>query len=573
MAKNQSKQGKATSGRGDALVTVLMMAAVTAAIAGFGVLFSLWWQARISDPYEILRVASQEYVSGYPIVAGELAETVELEEQTQTENGDDVKPQKLSPELESARTEQQEWVRLRNFLIGAGKAARAAEEIEDERLRRQLFHEAIPYLNDAREAGFPAGRQAEGNRLLGESLFKVGRFDEATEAFSAAIEADPLLAQKLLPMLAEAQLDSLQPTTEQSLATIEQFLHNSTLKIEQRWDGQLIRIRALIKLERWQDAQTVINQTLANDLPSEFDLQNKQAEFRDQVRLLQAILRVRQAVKKYGPSPVDEYDRRSDAVAFLQQTMSDLEDLQREAAPGTASEARLWSARAFLIQGMTDEALTQLTAVRQQRPFGAEAIVGGLEEIELLASQGRGIELLQTTGYVMRELGDAKGFDATLIPFEEFRRRLRDAIDQLRRKHEFECAIDAARSLPPVFARSEALIQEGLGYQEWAESTIADGTDIAGQVARSASNLARKRYRAAGDAFAEAAKLLFDTPQFLPTQWSAIEAYQMGRHFSHSIDLLEPYLRHEQRRDCRVDWSPMAARCWPSATLNRQSTH
>ncbi len=60
--------------------------------------------------------------------------------------------------------------------------------------------------------------------------------------------------------------------------------------------------------------------------------------------------------------------------------------------------------------------------------------------------------------------------------------------------------------------------------------------------------MARSRYRAAGDAFAKAAELLFDTEDYLPTQWSAIEAYQKGRHFSRSIALLNPYLRYEQRR-------------------------
>ena len=112
--------------------------------------------------------------------------------------------------------------------------------------------------------------------------------------------------------------------------------------------------------------------------------------------------------------------------------MQDLGELQREATPKVAALARLWAARASLCQGFDDEALTQLTAVRQQRPFGAEGIVGGIEEIELLAEQGRGIETLQTTRYIVRELGDQSGFDASMISFEEFRRRMGDAIAQLR---------------------------------------------------------------------------------------------------------------------------------------------
>ena len=36
--------------------------------------------------------------------------------------------------------------------------------------------------------------------------------------------------------------------------------------------------------------------------------------------------------------------------------------------------------------------------------------------------------------------------------------------------------------------------------------------------------------------------------QYLPTLWSAIDAYQRGRHFAQSIALLQSYLRYEERR-------------------------
>ncbi len=546
--KEQETVEVAGKGGRDALVTGLMVIAATTAIGGFGVLFSMWWQTGITDPYEVLRIASQEFVGGRRIVAGELAQTVNLEdpdEEGQDESDPDADPP--SEKERAARTEQQEWVRLRDFLIGAGNVARAAEE-EDKRLQRRVLYEAIPPLQKASQSGFPAGRHAEGYRLLGETLFQVGRFEEATEALQAAIERDPMLQRELLPALAKAQLNSLRPTAAQSLQTIEQFLNTPALEVWRRREGELIRIRALIEMQRWSDAQAAIDLSTGTHPAGNIDRQNEDAEFHDQLKLLQAVLRIRQAMVRFGPRPQDEYEDRSAAVDFLAPTMQMLAELQREASPIIASRARLWSARAHLVEGSPSDALTQLTVVRQQRPFGAEGVVGGLEEIELLAQQGRGIEMLQTTRYVMRELGGPQGFDATLIPFDEFRRRLQNAIDQLRRQGKFEQAIDAARSLPPVFARSAALIQEGMGYMEWAASTIADGTDIGGEVARSASALARSRYRAAGDAFAAAAELEFNTAQFVSIQWSAINAYQEGRHFSHSIRLLEPYLRYEQRR-------------------------
>ena len=542
--------------RSDALTTTLMVVAALAAVGGFGVLFSLWWRTGVADNYEVLRIASQEFVNGRPIVAGELAATVDLEDESDTESiGDPVDESELdetdeSPEAKTAaeaKKERHEWIRLRDFLVGVGKVARAGEE-DDLRESRRYLYEAVPYLESSRDAGFPPGRQTEGYRILGESLFRLGRYGEAIDALRATLDRDPTLHRDILPILAEAQLSSLAPRTDQSLQTINQFLRDRSLQLPQKWAGELIRIRALIDLKRWREAGDAIERELRKPQTEELSLQAQEADFRDHIGLLRSVVKIKQAIGRYGDRPADEYEDRSQAAAELAATIQRLGDMQREASPKIAARARLWSARALLIQGRFDEALTHLTAVRQQRPFGAEAIVGGLEEIEILASQGRGVELLQTTGYMMRELGDIRGYDASLITFDEFQRRLAAAIEQLRRTGEYRNAIDTARSLPPVFDVSEALTQEGIGYREWAAATLVDGTDIGGQVARSASTLARARFRAAGDAFAEAAKLQFNTEEYLPTQWSAIDAYQQGRHFAQSIRLLKPYLRYEERR-------------------------
>lgn len=547
--ETDTSKDQPTSGRSDRFFALMMLLGSSICIAGFGLLFSMWWQSEITADYDVLRVASQEYVAGHPIIAGDLAASVNLDRPEQDHNegesAEDARP--LRPEEQAAEAERQRWNRLRNFLVGAGKVARATES-EDRLQRRRFYYEAIPYLKHCQENGFPAGREAQGNQLLGETLNEVGRFSEAGNAFGLAIEHDPLLERELLPKLARAQLESLQPTSQQSLETIDRFLADPTLNHAQRREGQLIRIRALIDLKRWQEAWNQIASLLQRPPETDINLVQEDAEFREQLRLQRGIVGVEQAIARFGSGPKDLYEDRTAAVAFLAPTLEQLSDLQREAAPQIAARARLWTARAYLVQGMQEAALTELTAVQNQRPFGAVGVIGSLEKIEVLADQGRGEEMLQTTQYVMQEVGDEKGFDATLIAFEEFRRRLREAIEQLRTHGKYEHAIDAARSLPPVFARSEALMQEGMGFQQWAAATIAGGTDLGGEVANSAAVLARQRYRAAGDAFAEAAEILFKTPQYVPTLWSAIDAYQQGRHFTRSLELLEPYLRYEDRR-------------------------
>ncbi len=549
--------------RADKLTTVLMGGAALCAVAGFGVLFSMWWRTGISDKYEILRIASQQYVSGNPIVAGDLAEKVEFEQQNENDlpAEDAAEPplpdSELSPsELvkrnaeRQAKEKLQEWIRLRNFLIGAGKVARAKNE-SDSRDRRGILREAIPYLQASGKAEFPPGRQTEGDQILGESLFELGRYEDAIIAMRRALEQDPTLRRTLSSRLAEAELYSAKSTPDRALTTIEKFLGDRTLQPPQIWIGQRIRIRALIDLQRWDEANEAI--ALARQQASQANTEDPavkmgQSQFYDQLKLLEAIGQIQKTSERLRLLGDQQGMTHLPKSSALDATIYRLNDLQRHTTPQISSQARLWAARANLIAGHHDDALTLLTAVRSQRPLGPEAIISGLEEIELLAKQGRGEEVLQTTRYLIREIGDQQGFQASEVSFNEFRRRLTDSLDQLRRHAEFEYAIDIARALPPVFDSSEALIQEAIGYQTWAAATIIDGTNLSDQASRGAARLARSRYRAAGDAYAQAAKIRFDTEEYLPTQWSAIEAYQNGRHFSRSIVLLDEYLRYERRR-------------------------
>jgi len=515
----------------------------------------MWWESRIDDPREILRIASQQYIHGQPILAGDLAATVEFPRdqkelsETADVDRDSTRADSRQGSDAKAAAQRREWIRLRDFLIGAGNAAKASMETDD-RLRRELLLEAMPHLTASHEAGFPPGRQTEGLRILGQAMFELGNYEAATKVLRDALRRDPTLGRTLAPHLAQAELYAAGTAPEKALATIEQYLADRSLTPQERWSAQETRIRALIAMEQWQTAAKAISdaQSESNDVDSDDAfVKDSLRRFHEDLKLLSAIGQVQRAIDRHEGRSATGNPRPLPA-GVLTAAIGDLEDLQREAENEVAAEARLWSARAHLAIGHREEALALFTAVRQQRPLGPHAIVGGLEEIELLARQRRGEEVLQTTKYLMRELGDRQGFRAAEVSFDEFRRRLIDALEELRRQNAYAHAIDTARTLAPVFEPSEALIQEAIGFQRWAATTKTENRNLSNKAARGAARLARARFRAAGDAFAAAAQLLFDTEQYLPTQWSAIEAYQNGRHFSRSIELLKPYLRYEQRR-------------------------
>lgn len=146
--------GVTTAGRGDKITTMLMMAAALTAVGGFAILFSLWWRSGVTDPYEILRVAAQEFVAGRPIVAGELAETVRFDNEPAAASGNaeealppegeppldvpgepepEAGDEDQSPEEKSAADKAKklkEWIRLGHFLVVPERSPKHARRLE-----------------------------------------------------------------------------------------------------------------------------------------------------------------------------------------------------------------------------------------------------------------------------------------------------------------------------------------------------------------------------------------------------------------------------------------------------------
>ncbi|WP_345327389.1 tetratricopeptide repeat protein [Novipirellula rosea] len=527
----------------DKITTSLMVLAAAIAVLGFGTVFSIWFGNGPPDAIETLKIASREYIAGNAIIAGRLAQSVDL--------GEDLPEDDTSGKAATGDDENKdplaEWRKLRQFLISAGEVVRArgTDEIRE---RREILIAAIPDFKAAVEKGLPVGREVEGKRLLAESYFSLGEFDRAAALFEELITLDPTLRRELLPLLAETLLRIREPKPEIALKTIEAILADKTLRPEQRFEANLIQVDALTRLGRYDEAEAAIERGRQAIAAADVTKQASYIGFQHRFKLAKGVVQIRKAIGRYGKQPVNPSDSREEVIAALAPTMMALLDLQREASPRIASEARIWAGRAYQCQGMPNQALSQWSATRQQRPFGGAAIISGLEEIEQLAALGLGVELVQTIRYMMREMGDLRGFDPTMVSLVEFRRRLIAALEKLRDQSAYQETIDVARSLPPIFTRSAALMQEGIAFREWAASTLRAGTQLNGEVSSAAASLARRRFRQAGDAFTQAAELDFDTTRYIKTQWAAIDSYQQGRHFERSIRLLRSYLRYEERQ-------------------------
>lgn len=543
---------KKTVGRRDLVTTGLLVGAALASIGGFAILFSMWWKTDVTEPESLLRLASRELVDGRPIVAGKLAELAELEpadspieplEMPLDTSDEDLEAQRLREAAEDqVRLERLDLIRLRDFLIGIGKVYEA-KRAQTPREKRQLYFAAVPSLELTRDHGFPEGRRTQGYQVLGEAYFHLGRFDDAVVNLNQAIENEPLLRRELLPMIAESQYRARKDQKDDALASVDEYLADPALTAAAKKSVGILRIKILMELGRWDVLKDALGEHQNQEEDS--DVLKNRAIF------LRTVANIKKIISESGLQTKSDEDDRKRLQGDLSSALQVLNALNQKSEK--SSDVGLWIGRVKLMQGDTTGAINAFHDVMRKDQtsstarIGAAEILGGLQEIELLAQSTDGEQAVQALRYLMSEIGSREGFDHELISFREFNTRISQALNQLRQAGEYQAAIDAARSLPPVFDLVEALVQEGKGYQAWAEQALKDGTDFNGQVPDSISKVVRQRYRAAGDAFAAAAKLRFNSEEYIPTLWSAIDAYQNGNHFSQSIRLLETYLQQEDK--------------------------
>lgn len=569
---NAAQQGSPpSSSQGLPLPAIAAGVLTLSTLVGFAYLFSVWASSGEITPHEKLRMASAQYVAGNQIVAGNLANQVILDE----ENEDDVEVSEDDVEVsedaviedevdedndevtdDDENEDAQVWLALKKFLSGAGTFYQAMQ-MELPRDRRNLLKEALPSLQAAQELGFPDGRSADGYRMLGIANKEMGDYEAATNYLQKAIDFDLTLQAELTPLLAISSARRPREDLDEAIQAINGILAQESLDVQKRTETELLKIQWLIDLKRFDEASRIIENAKTRIEPA-VDVQERWAlNAADSLLLMKAQRLVRQTlagvVPPSGsvtiagiPASVDDQvtQNQKDALADLRR---ELTVMQREAAPKTASLSRLTAAQALLLVGEMDLALAELSILRQQRPFGDEGLEGGLSEMELLAEQALGDEVLQTASYLVREINQSRHLNFTAKKETEFNARVINVLARLRATEEYGPAVETAGAVVSLFGEAESSIQKGVAFQDWGEATLKAGKSPGGDISREAFELARARFRGAGDAFATAAQEQFNTTKYVPTLWSAIDAYQRGRHFSKSIGLLEKYLRYEDR--------------------------
>lgn len=475
-------------------VTIPLLAvAAISATNGFGICIKIWLASTGTTNDDILRTANRKYSSDNLIVAGELANRFEVV------------------------AEEPAKALLKHFLIGAGKM-REGTPITDPRVSRAAFHLAVEQLQIA-SAAWPAGREDEGDRMLGYSLFRIGKFRQASPRLESVINRNPTYRESLTPTLVRCLMRGTHADLQRALATIREYNMLPGRPIGLQTEAKLMEAECLIRLGKFQAAP----------------------------ELLASAASVSEAIARYGPGTLTNPKVRPEVSANLQPALETLMRLQRDSSPKMAQRTGIWIARAMRYIGNLGETLSQLNAVRLYQPLEGEGIAASLEQIECLVGQGSSNEAVQTARYLIREVGSESNFDASVVDLPAFRQRLQLVLAAMREQGETEACVRLARTLPPLFPLDQALYEEGLAFREAAnrmEASLGKKLHIRDQ---SQHGTLRSLFAQAGNAFESSGRLRFESTDYTKTLWEAISALQKSGQFARSIPLLNDYLSYEQR--------------------------
>ena len=203
-----------------------------------------------------------------------------------------------------------------DFILGT-LAAKAAEEAGGKE-RAESFRVAALYLARSRERGFPAHRESAGLYLLGKSLCRCGRLEEALPVLEQALRGHCDQTTEIRMLLIEARAGVQPPELDKALAESQKLLSDLQLTDPQRRQVLVQQAQILLRMNRTQECAKALDKIPDNPL------------LRCDISLLRGRLALGegQALKKAatGPSPPaplpkgeGSYDRKPSPPAPLPQ--------------------------------------------------------------------------------------------------------------------------------------------------------------------------------------------------------------------------------------------------------------
>ncbi len=420
------------------------------------------------------------------------------------------------------------------YVLGVVAAREADQTWGPERSTRYLL--AARYLEEARDRGFPAGREGAGLFLLGKCLYLGERVPPSRVVLREALKACPEQRAQTYYLLAAASADDAEPKLDEALQYNSQLLAQPDLSTAQRDEALLQRARILLRLERIDECR------------EQLDAVSTQSAHRGETLVVRAQVLMAQA-RTLTRDPLVSAEARLRARALYQQAVKALRQAQsRDTLENRATrEAMYLIGVCFLEMNDRRAAWAQLERVRKLHAQWPEGLAAAFHQAELARRAGRDAEALAVYRALLQAVPDPAAYRNPWLPLDELRRQMLATYEHYLETQRFEVALQLARVFHPLFARSRAAELSAEACRQWAESLLAQAEQSPPHQAEALRREARERLRRAAQFHMYLARLEVTTPSYSEHLWQAAEAFLAGQDYRNAVTVLRSYLADQTR--------------------------
>ncbi len=394
---------------------------------------------------------------------------------------------------------------------------------------------AARYLDEARDRGFPPGRDAEGMFALGKSLYLSGQIQASRSVLREALAVNPEHKTELYRLLAGANANGPQPKLAEALEENQRFLSDPELPPNERSQGLIQRAQILIDMGRIEPCSSTLSEIPSN------------AANRADILLLQGRVLMEQArslAKTTSESAQAEVRTKYQAaIKILRQAQS------HDTLAAQATRKSMYLIGVCYLE-LVDRraALAQFVRTRTLYADTAEGQASNFQEAELHRQAGHDAEALAAYRRALSPIQHLTSYNNPWLSLDSLEKRMVDAYRYYLSSQKYEAASKLVEILPPLLGEVRTMELRAELRRAWGRHLLVQAEHLAPGKAEPLARKAREQLRLAGYAYERLADLRTATRQYPDDLWESATSDLEGQDYRGAAQRLQQYLTTESRR-------------------------
>ncbi len=395
---------------------------------------------------------------------------------------------------------------------------------------------AAGYLKEARDGGFPKGREAYATYLYGKSLYRAGKIADCRKPLREALRLSPAHAAEIRYLLASTSLLDADQKPGEALEENSRALLQPELSLELKTQLVFQRAEALIALGRHAQCEETLR-----TLPPHVQQGAEAMLLRGQALIAEARKFKEDAAKA---------ENRKQALEKYQQAIQDLRLAQgNDTLVGPVTRKAMYLVGVcFLESGDLQAAGNQFDRTFTLFASTPEAVAAAFQKAELARQLGHHDQALSGYRQAAEALADPESYVNPWLRLDEIRTRSISAYQYYLEAQKYEVCLELAHVLRPLFPPERTIELTAETYRAWGRALIEQADRATLSKADTIRREGRAQMRRAADAYRRLAQVLITHRRYSDELWNAVQAYLDGHDYRNAATTLKEYLRNETHR-------------------------